>query len=266
MLGCFAVFWLRSIIIHGGLGNDMDSAWQAALRIRSGANVYSPDPTAGYSYAPWFAWLWVPLTYLPPRVVFGAWLGLCVAAWYLSLRWSHPSLGAVLLIAPLTFYAAWVGNVQPLMIAALVAGIPRRWGPLAVGAAASLKVVPILLVLHWAGNREWWKVVFALVCAAALGAPALLYGLDQYPRGLPGQLSLRAVSPEVWIAVALVATLIALRSARTRYSRLASAVAVIAARPALITYDVGYLLTALVPIRQSEPARSKGSGRTVTRA
>ena len=49
---------------------DAEAYWNAALRLRSGGDLYvavplGADETIAYRYAPWLAWLWIPLTYLP---------------------------------------------------------------------------------------------------------------------------------------------------------------------------------------------------------
>ena len=48
---------------------DINAYWLAAHRLRDGEPLYltnlSPDSYRVFRYAPWFAWAWVPLTYLP---------------------------------------------------------------------------------------------------------------------------------------------------------------------------------------------------------
>ena len=68
---------------HWGF-EDVEAYWQAALRLREGQPLYpvgiDPDSYAVFRYTPWFAWLWVPLTYLDRTVVEWAWAAALAAA------------------------------------------------------------------------------------------------------------------------------------------------------------------------------------------
>jgi hypothetical protein len=55
-------------------GGDYGTYWTAAERIRDGGPLsVGDDPLHAYRYAPWLAWLWVPLTVLPREVVAISW-------------------------------------------------------------------------------------------------------------------------------------------------------------------------------------------------
>lgn len=247
-LGCFAVFYLWVILLGGGPpGGDFDRAWAGALRLRAGEALYTNvgDVRQFYTWAPWLAWLYLPFTYLPKAPMAVAWFVACLVGWAVSLWPARRSPGVLLLIGPLTFFAVWSANVQPLMTAALVLGVPRRWGPLAVGAAASLKVSPILLVLPWVMARDWMKVAMALAVSLILGVPALFSGIEHYPFDLDPELSLRGVSPILFAAVGAAAVLLAITLGKGRFRWWAAALSVIASRPSLVLYDVGYLLVGL---------------------
>ena len=247
-LGCFAVFWIALVLWNGGPpGGDFDRAWYGALRLRDGQPLYINvgDARQFYTWAPWLAWLYLPFTYLPKAPVAVAWFLACLAGWAVSLWPARRSPGILLLIGPLTFFAVWSANVQTIMTAALVLAVPRRWGPLAVGAAASLKVSPILFVIPWVVAREWRKVAVAAGVALVLGAPALFSGIEHYPFDLDPELSLRGVSTILFAAVAAAAGLLAVALATTRFRWVAAAVAVIASRPSLVLYDVGFLLVGM---------------------
>jgi hypothetical protein len=134
---------------------DTDAYWNAALRLRSGEPLYpvlgNPDASDTYRYAPWFAFLWVPVTFLPQPLVYGAWIVILMAAaaatlWLTLRHWSVAAAMSAVLFGSLLIPAAASGNVQPLLIAALALGLERRSGPLWIAAAASLKAAPILLV------------------------------------------------------------------------------------------------------------------------
>lgn len=57
-------------------GSDVAAYWGAAERIRAGEPLYVAGVANAsdlYRYAPWFAYAWVPLTYLPSDIVTSAW-------------------------------------------------------------------------------------------------------------------------------------------------------------------------------------------------
>lgn len=247
-LGGFAVFYLSVIVWGGGApGGDFDRAWLGALRLRDGESLYINvgDARQFYTWAPWLAWLYLPLTYLPKAAVATAWFVLCLLGWAVSLWPARRSPGVLLLIGPLSFFAVWSANVQPLMTAALVLGVSRRWGPVAVGASASLKVSPILFVIPWVVARKWREAAIAIGIALLLGLPALFSGIEHYPFNLDPELSLRGVSPFLFGVVAFSAVALAFALARTRFRWVAAAIGVIASRPSMVLYDVGYLLVGL---------------------
>jgi hypothetical protein len=254
LLACFALFYLSVIFRGGGQpGVDFDRVWLAALRLRAGGPLYVNvgNEQQFYTWAPWLAWICLPLTSLPKPAVETGWIIGCGLGWAATLWPIRRNVGALLLIGPLTFLGVWWGNVQPIMTAVLVAGIGRRWGPLAVGTAASLKVSPILLVIPWLMSRQWGKVAAALAVAVLLGAPALFVGIEHYPFAQEPSLSLRGVSPVLFVLVAAAAIGLAISLSNTRYRWVSAALAVIASRPSLVHYDVGYLLVGIPP----DPAR-----------
>jgi hypothetical protein len=236
--------------------SDMDAYWNAALRVREGAMLYPPlaDPSAAdvYRYAPWFAWAWVPLSYLPKALVATGWSLVLIAATAAALRPlmrpTAASIGAAALIGSMLIWATSVGNVQPLLIATLVHGIDRRSGPLWVGIAASLKAVPIVYVLLYLGRREWSRVFATLGVAALLAAPLLITPLRYYPAG-PGdsQGPLWALHPIlVGAGLALLAAVtIRLASKGSDYSRLLAASTLLAALPRILLIDLSQLVVAV---------------------
>jgi len=250
---------------------DSVAYWRAALRLREGLDLYvavpvGADETLAYRYAPWLAWAWVPLTYLPPIVVASIWSAILGAAtafalWPLLTRRSVASLCLLAIGGGLMIRTASTGNVHALLIGALVWGAPRRSGPFWIGLAASLKVAPILYVLVYAGRGEWRRVLVALATAIALWAPAALYDLSHYPTDPGGSFSLlSSVGPVAWILVAGGASCAAYLGARTKYNWIASSMAVLAAIPRLALYDLTYLLVGISsgvpderPLRPHEP-------------
>ena len=249
--------------------SDMDAYWNAALRLREGALLYPPlaDPSAAdvYRYAPWFAWAWVPLTYLPKVLVAIGWSCLLIAATAAALRPlmrpTAASVGAAALIGSMLIWAISVGNVQPLIVAMLVHGIERRSGPIWVGIAASLKAVPILYALLYLGRREWSRLLATLAVAAVLAAPLLITPLANYPAG-PGdsQGPLWALHPLLLGAglALLAAATIRLASQRSSYSRLLGAVTLLAALPRITLLDLSHLVVGIPwppPSKATPPPR-----------
>jgi hypothetical protein len=165
-------------------GFDGDAYWNAALRLREGQQLYisgpANDPTV-YRYPPWFAWAWMPLTFLPYALVMSVWrVGLVLAALALiPPLWRHwTGRAGLCLFVPMLMAAGWQGNVQPAVVALTVYGT--------IGLAAGIKVFPLVGLLPNVLRREWQQVAVQLAIAAALWAPILLYDLSDYPtvRGL----------------------------------------------------------------------------------
>lgn len=243
----FAIANLRSWNLE-----DAEAYWNAAMRLRHGLDLYVPvmagaDETVAYRYAPWLAWAWVPLTYLPKWLVQVGWSGALIGGSIVVLTPllrvpSWPALCLAFLLGGLLLRTASTGNVHALMLAGLVWGIRRRSGPLWVGLAASLKIVPILYVLVYAGRREWWSAAISIAVAGVLWAPGLLYNVSAYPVEPGESFSLLSlVGLPLWLTVAGLSSVIAFALARGRYAWLSASVAAIAAVPRLALYDLTYL-------------------------
>ena len=244
---------------------DSQAYWQAALRLRGGEPLYVPvnpaaDEMIAFRYAPWFAWLWVPLTMLPKNAVLAAWSLLLLASAagailpLVRLR-TVSAICLAALLGGLLVRTASTGNVHVLMIAGLVYGAPRRSGPIWIGIAASLKLAPIAYALLYLGRGEWRRAAAAFLVGAALLAPALLYDLSGYPTDPGESLSLFSFAgPIPWAAVAVVCAAIAVGLARGRHAWATASVAVLAAIPRLQLYDLTYLLVGL-----GGPGRSNSS-------
>jgi hypothetical protein len=249
---------------------DADAYWNAAQRLRHGAQLYIPvDPAAdemtAYRYAPWLAWLWVPLTLLPKGLVQIGWSVLLLAASAFAIvpLARQRTIAAVCLIAllgGLLVRTASTGNVHALVIAALVYGVPRRSGPIWIGLAASLKIAPIAYALVYAGRREWGRAAMALAVAAILFAPALLYDLSGFPTDPGESFSLLSLAgPVPWAAVAAGAVLGAFALARSRLAWGAASVAVLALIPRLELYGLTYLLVGLGRLYPPSRATSRSA-------
>jgi len=232
--------------------SDATAYWNAAHRLRAGADLYpvltDVDASEVYRYAPWFALLAVPFTYLQEQVAGVLWSAILLVASGVAML---PMIRArawllVAFFGPILVGISAVGNVQALMIAPLAWGVERRSGPLWIALAASLKIFPILFVAVYLGRREWGRAVAAVALAAALWAPALLYDLRGYATDAGQAASLFAV-PVLWALLVGAGVALTLRLARTRFGWLAAATTVAVSLPRLFVYDVTYLMVGAVP-------------------
>lgn len=231
--------------------SDMDAYWNAAIRLRTGGELFPPlsDPGAAdvYRYSPWFAWAWVPLSYLPKGLVGAGWSVVLVASSLAAIaplftRTSLTRIAAATFLESLLIWSAASGNVQPLLVAVLVHTVARRSGPLWIGIAASLKFSPAFYALVYLGRREWLRGVAALVVAALLWMPALAYDLSHFPGGYADSPSpFLAVSPILYALVAIAAVAATVAAARTRYAWLAASAGLFASLPRVSLIDLSHL-------------------------
>jgi hypothetical protein len=237
---------------------DAAAYWQAAERLRAGQDLYpaftNVEASEVYRYAPWFAWLAVPFTYLPIQVAGLLWsiilvVASTVAVWPLvrERRWLW-----VAFFWPILIGISANGNVHALMMAPLVLWLERRSGPLWIAVAASLKAVPILLVLVYVGRREWGRAAATLVLTAVLLAPLLLYDLSGYTTSA-GQAGLLITYLPIYVVVGGAAALATLLLARTRWAWLSGATAMALTLPRFFVYDVTLLLVGTLPARVDAP-------------
>lgn len=246
---------------------DAGAYWEAAVRLRDGEPLYpalaNSEASEVYRYAPWFAWTWIPLTYLPRDVVNIGWSAVLLAASTAALiplvragAWL-----AAAFFAPILIGISAIGNVQPLIVAALVLGLERRSGPLWMAMAASLKAVPILFVTTYLGRRQWTRAAAAMGLTLILVAPALLHDLSAYSTDAGAAAML--ASPILYGAVVAAGIAISLRLATGRLGWLASATTVAIAVPRFFVYDVTFLMAGLPGHvgAASRPARSEQTQR-----
>jgi hypothetical protein len=151
-----------------------------------GGPVYAPTPdeSALYRYSPWFAVLWIPFARMPALAVEVGWALILVAATLavvVRFRRSWAELALALLLGGLLYRTAGWGNVQPILVAALVYLLPTRAGPWVVGITASLKAWPLVAVAVYAWRRDWSAAAISLGVGAALSLPVLLTDLSAYP-------------------------------------------------------------------------------------
>ena len=242
---------------------DWHAYFGAAQRLREGGQLFPPvpDPSAEsvYRYAPWFALLWVPLTYLPRDVVGVGWVLAMFACSGLAL-WplmSSHRLGLFLLAGLFTPYLASAsihGNVQPLIIAGLVHTVDERAGPIVIGIAGSLKGFPLIYAIRYALTGQWSKFFLAVAVTVALVAPIFLFDLSNYPV-TPGPLAgLWVISPIAWAVGVLLGFAPLIRFARQPAGWFAASFAVVMAIPRLLYVDMTFLLvTGRDFIAEAEP-------------
>jgi hypothetical protein len=229
--------------------NDLHAYQSAALRLRDGADLYGGNvtPWTAYRYAPWFAYAFVPLASLPWKVLVVVWTGFTVGCSMLAivplLRDRRPQ--ALLLagiFGPLLVAVSVSGNMQAPIIALLVWALPTRWGPIAIGLAASLKVTPLLLCIGYLSNRQWRQALAAAAIATLLWAPVLFFQISPITFDSGGA----AISTWAWLVLGGGATLGALWLAYrgSRWAWLGAAVAAYLSTPRLYLYDTTFLLAA----------------------
>lgn len=233
--------------------SDAAAYWNAAMRLRDGAPLYpllaNVDASEVYRYAPWFAWMTVPFTLLPAQIAGALWSVVLLAASgvaLLPLARAHAWL-LVAFFGPILVGISAVGNVQPLLVAALVWGAERRSGPIWIGVAASLKIFPILFAVVYLGRRQWGRAAAAVLVAALLWAPATLYDLRGYATDAGQAASLTSLPP-VWVLVVGAGLVTTVLLGRSRFGWLAAATTVAASLPRLFVYDVTYLMMGAAPV------------------
>jgi hypothetical protein len=245
-IGIVNLYWA----VAGWTLSDAAAYWNAAMRLRDGGQLYpvlaNVDASDVYRYAPWFAWAAIPVTYLPMQVAGALWSLVLLAAsgWALLPLVRARAWLLLALFAPILVGISAVGNVQALIVAALVHGLERRSGPLWIALAASLKLTPLAFALVYAGRREWTRFVAACALTGLLWAPALLYDLRGYATEAGQAASLFAV-PVLYVGVIAIAIGVTLALARARLGWLAASITVVLALPRLFVYDVSFLMASL---------------------
>jgi hypothetical protein len=257
-----AIFALQSWTLE-----DMQVYLEAAQRLRDGGTLYATtNPLAAYQYAPWFAAAWVPLTYVPRDIVAVLWSAVLIAASIYAVmpmlrRPTATAIALVLLMLPiLIFSSARSGNVQPLLVAALVATLGRRSGAVTIGIAASLKAFPIAFCLVYLARRQWWRLATSVLIATVLTAPMLLFDMSLYTVDAVRPGTLFAISPALWllaVAAAAGATMV-IATRRPRLAWLAAAGTVVLAMPRMLTYDTSFLLAATARPEDASGLRDQG--------
>ena len=236
---------------------DAGAYYDAAARLRDGGPLYQAmDPEAHevYRYAPWFAYAWIPVTVLPRELALHAWSMLmlvasAVAVWPIARLGTVAAVSLAALLGAFLAETAMFGNAHPAVVALMVVTATRRSFPVWLGVAASIKLVPIVFILVWLGRREWVPALVALATFGFLSLHAALFDLGGYVTDPgTGLLSLYAVSPMLWIAVAAVAAGLAvvLAASKSRYAWIATGVLAFIGPPRVVLSYLAFLAPAVV--------------------
>ncbi len=191
LTGLAVVFWL----VGKGLGVDSSVYRAGALTLLNGDSLYSPlttgepwAPPLPFTYPPIAAMGFVPLAFLPPQLGWGLLAVLSALGLGLVLRVSLPAalrggwrFGAVLL-GCLALEPVWrslgLGQVNLVLMAAVAADVlllrGSRFSGLLIGAAAAVKLTPLIFVAHLALTRRWGDAGRALAAFAGLNLAAAL--------------------------------------------------------------------------------------------
>ena len=249
--------------VTGWTLSDAQAYWNAAMRLRAGGDLYpaltSVDASDVYRYAPWFAWLAVPFTFLPIQLAGAIWSAILLAASGLALV---PLVRArawllVALFLPILVGISAIGNVQALLIAWLIHGVERRSGPFWIALAASLKIFPILLAAVYAGRRQWTRVAATVLLTVLLWAPALASDLHNYATE-PGQAASLISVPALYVLLVGAGVVVTFLSGRNRFRWLSGATAVVLSLPRIFVYDVTFLMLGVLPASR-DTSRSASS-------
>jgi hypothetical protein len=256
-IAVLGVILLMGAALNSHVQPDADAYWHAALRIRDGQALYGGprgDETEIYRYAPWFAFAWVPLTYLGQDAAYVVWRGVLllstvVAIWPLVRRPNPASVTLAILLGGLLVTNLPAANVTPLIVGALAVGLRTRLGPVILGLAGSLKLFPLVLVAGYLAERRWAAAAVAIGVAAVLWLHVVAFDLRLYmeiggPAFYLGGVSLLRVSPLLWVPVAVAAAgLVAALAVRgSSWTWLAAAAAIPLAVPRVWLPDAGYVL------------------------
>jgi hypothetical protein len=249
---------------------DARAYYLAAERLRDGQALYpaiNPEAHEVFRYAPWFAVAWIPMTVLPIEVATHLWslamLG-CAAAAAIPVARLGGRAAVILaaLMGALLAETAMFGNAHPLVVALLTWTLLRPSAPVWVGVASSLKLVPILFVAGWIGQRRWRDAALAVGVTALLFAPMVLFDLSGYVTSPgTGLVSVYAASPVLWAAIAALslASVGWLAWIGSPHVFTAAAVAMFLVPPRVSTAYLAFLLPAVLATLHRLPRSAPGS-------
>ena len=171
----------------------------------------APDELGAFRYSPAAAQMFGLVNWLPWDAFF--WLVLVVSV--AALAWMGRWWVVAILGLPPVLYSLWLGNIDVLIAAAIVAGF--RW-PAAWAFVLLTKVTPGIGVLWFAVRREWQSLIRAVGITLTIAAVSLLLlprpWIDWPVALLTIQGQGQASDIPIWLRLA-VAALIVLWGART---------------------------------------------------
>ena len=249
---------------------DVHAYYEAAERLNSGLPLYAAQGDVNsfhyYSYPPLLAILFRPLARLPFDAAAVIWETFVVAAfgvtlWMVGLRSRGTWIAVGILAGPIA-WALTIGQAQVVVTLLLVIG-----NPVSVALAAQLKLLPGLVALYWLGRRDWrslgrfigWTVLLGVgqLILEPAGSIAFLGDTNLNLVGHVNNLSPYAVSPVLWIVLAVAGLILVVRLAPTRAGWAAAVAYSVIATPRLLEY---MLMTLLAAIRRPADSPSKDQG------
>jgi alpha-1,2-mannosyltransferase len=188
LLGLSVWMWLRGI----GLGVDSAIYRSGALTVLHGGSLYDPlatepswAPALPFTYPTAAAVLFIPLAVIPVQVGWGLIGALSVLALAGVLRVCLPSTQGrfavpITLVAVLALEPVWrtlaLGQLNLLLMAMVVLDVlvlkGTRWSGVLIGVAATIKLTPLIFVLHLVVTRRWADAARSVGTFAALNLAA----------------------------------------------------------------------------------------------
>lgn len=252
-----AVAWMH---ILGDPLADAHAYYDAASRLNAGQPLYpagvSPNGNEIYLYPPLLAIALRPFALLPFELFALLWELVIVASFVLLLRYvgvrKRSTWIAIGLLGVPIGWCLTIAQAHVPFTYLLALGQP--WS---IALAANLKLTPVLIAIWWLGRRDYqsvaaflvWMGLFAVI-QVALEAPGTLAFFRNVGFAQVGEvrnISPYAISPWLWVAFVLVAALVTLALARTRWGWPAAVALVTFSPPRLLVYMLMGLLAALRP-------------------
>ncbi len=249
---------------------DVHAYYEAAGRLNAGLPLYAAQGDVNsphyYFYPPLLAILFRPLALLPFEAAAIIWETITIAAfgitlWLIGLRTRRTWIAVGILAGPIA-WSLTVGQAQVVITLLLATGSPA-----AIALAAQLKLVPALVALYWLARRDWHSLGRFIFWTALLVVGQLILEpvgsiafLGNTNLGLVGQvnnLSPYALSPVLWVILAVAGLILVVRLAPTRAGWIAAVAYSVIATPRLLEY---MLMTLLAAVRQPADSASGVQG------
>lgn len=237
LVALLAQQWLEPFTAgsHMGMlvnGGDLQVYRQGGLQAVHGDPLYAELPTGWFTYPPFAALAFVPLTALNLAVAKAIWMSVSFGALMLTIwrcatvlgyrkDWCLAALSVALAVVAADIEAVrgslWQGQVNIVVMAIIVWDLTRpddaRWRGWAVGIAAGVKLTAIVFVPYLIVARQWRAAITATATAAATVAltwcvvPAdstaywfhAMFQIDHIgPLSHPGNFSIGGIFATLW--------------------------------------------------------------------